>query len=201
MQIKITLTVFVFGLLGVRDKGGERVNRKIMVLISVVIIASLLLGSSVTACPICWHPPRVNSFQALWNAIFGVQDDVANLQAQVADLQAQIDALESGTPMGLPAADYDSGWVQMTDVTNVEWATLEVEHNLGTYDLLVYVYFNRGSETYCNLLPLSTTDNLCDVYWQTQGMNALDVQVPQLVGMESTLLSGIYIRVLIWKIP
>ena len=180
-------------------------KKKIVALISVILITSFLLGSSVTACPIYGRLPKGNPFQELWEAIFGVQDDVANLQAQVADLQAQIDALEPETPMGLPVADYDSGWVQIWDPTWDEpLLGLRIEHNLGTQDLFVYAYSDYVTDTGHRTMSFLFDEfgmGRSEFQWITQTLDANTVDVTY----EERPFAGpgfeIYVRVLVWKIP
>jgi hypothetical protein len=172
-------------------------KKKIVALISVILIASFLFGSSVTACPIYGRLPMKYSFQAVWEAIFGVQDDVANLQAQVADLQAQIDAFEPETPVGLPAADYDSGWIQIwSGASGIQLHGVTVEHNLGTSDLFVYAYFKGPSYSSSGLyLPWKLTVD--DFHWAST-TNELRGAIYWAEPLEDM---PILIRVLIWKIP
>jgi hypothetical protein len=79
-------------------KGGEKGNmrKKVVALAVVVTILSSLLGTAVLAATTEGTP-----FDEIWDAILGIQDDVADLQtqvdlqAQIADLQSQIDVLKA----------------------------------------------------------------------------------------------------------
>jgi hypothetical protein len=64
------------------------IKRKTIAIISVVVIASFLFGSIASAAT-----PEGEGLDALWDAIFGIQDDVEELQGQ-SDLEARVSYLE-----------------------------------------------------------------------------------------------------------
>lgn len=64
-----------------------KLNRKIVALVSVIMVTSFFFGTAVFAAA-----PEGSVLDELWDAIFGIQDDVEDLQEEV-DLQAQITAL------------------------------------------------------------------------------------------------------------
>jgi len=66
-----------------------KLNRKIIALTTIVLVATFLTGTVVGV-----RAPEDNPLDELWDAIFGIQDDVEDLQAQI-DLQAQVDELEA----------------------------------------------------------------------------------------------------------
>jgi len=65
-----------------------KINRKFVVLTSVIVIASFLLGSLLVVTA-----PEDTGLDALWDAILGIEENVAELEEQVG-VQAQIDEME-----------------------------------------------------------------------------------------------------------
>jgi hypothetical protein len=156
-----------------------RLNRKYVVVAAVIVLASFLFGTMAAAAP------SGRPFEDIWNAIFGIQDDVESLEAQVDELEASI-------LVGLPEPDFDSGWV------NAECGTEDIilTHNLGTRDLFVYIYYRMNDPT----IPspdYTATHNIRahEVYWFAYDYNAIKIGFthPDYVWQE--------IRVLIWAIP
>lgn len=64
-----------------------KIRRKTIAFLSIAIIIAFLLGSIATVAA-----PEDAGLEALWAAIFGIEEDVEDLQTQV-DYQAQIDEL------------------------------------------------------------------------------------------------------------
>ena len=156
-------------------------KRKYLVVATALMLASFLLGSALATGP-------GKPFVALWNAIFGLQDDVV-------DLQAQVDALEAEIPVGLNP-DYDSGWVWIHEGGPPTFP-LEIPftHNLNTRDLFVYFFFEMEDPT----LPppdYKATHNIliADVWWQTISEDAISLYIPRWEYPWQ------YVRVLIWEI-
>ncbi|MCK4477541.1 hypothetical protein KAU88_03310 [Candidatus Bathyarchaeota archaeon] len=137
-----------------------KLNKKIVTLTSVIAIISFLIGTALVAAG-----PE-DPLTEMWEAIFGIQDDVEDLQtqidlqAQIADLQSEVDVLKAqmefledpwivgppgpqgetgpqGALGGFDAPDYDSGWVSAAGWVNDRKS---FDHGLGTTDLFVYVY-------------------------------------------------------------
>lgn len=65
-----------------------KLNKRVIALASVIMIISFLLGTVVVAVA-----PEDSGLDAIWEAIFGIEEDVEDLQTQV-DYQAQINELE-----------------------------------------------------------------------------------------------------------
>jgi hypothetical protein len=137
-----------------------KLNRKIVALISVIMVTSFFFGTAVFAAA-----PEGNVLDELWGAIFGIQDEVDYLQDQV-DLQAQITELQlaivelqaqkgflsdpwidgrpgpqgetgpQGPSGGFGAPDYDSGWTPI----GRDSSTVFDDYSLETDDCLVYIY-------------------------------------------------------------
>jgi len=137
-----------------------KLNKKVVALTSAIAIISFLIGTALVAAG-----SEDSPLKEIWETIFGIQGDVqdlqtqVDLQAQIADLQSEVDVLKAqmefledpwivgpqgpqgetgpqGLPGGFHAPDYDSGWVSADWVNNRK----SFNHNLGTYDLFVYVY-------------------------------------------------------------
>ncbi len=156
-------------------------KRKYLVAATALILASFLLGSAFAFNP-------NNPFVALWNAVFGLQDDVG-------DLQAQIDSLATQIPVGLNP-DYDSGWVDAYLGTE---ETITFTHNLGSRDLFVYIYY-RMSDPFPPIPGEETwTHNYVseeEVYWIAGDLNEIVVYFNTVFNYWLQEM-----RVLIWKIP
>ena len=158
-----------------------KLKRKYVVVAAALLLSSFLLGTAVAA-------GTGNPFAALWNAVFGLQDDVSDLEARVNDLETM--------PTGLNP-DYDSGWVSadlgMTD-------TIAFTHNLGSRDLLVYIYYKAsdpfppipGEEVWTH--NYASEEN---VYWIAGSLNEIVVYFDYEFG--NYWLQEM--RILIWKIP
>ena len=155
-------------------------KRKHLVVATSLILASFLLGSALAAGP-------GNPLVALWNAVFGLQDDVV-------DLQAQIDALEAQMPVGLNP-DYDSGWVWLLEGPPTFPLELPFTHNLNTRDLFVYFYFEM-EDMFLPPHDYKATHNIleADVWWQTTSEDAINLYIPRWEYPWQ------YVRVLIWEI-
>jgi hypothetical protein len=183
-------------------------TRKIGALVvSLVVLSSLLTSSALAAAS------NGTPFNELWAAILGIRTDAAALQAEVdslqatveaqaaaiADLQAQIDAMGGGTA-GLPAPDYDSGWVPFA-ISETGTHYFYAEHGLNTKELVVYVY-GRTSEsgTWHQFNLNDFRDGVYQVahngaYWYCSTQNRITVITNDLDSY------WVQVRVLIWKIP
>jgi hypothetical protein len=64
------------------------IKKRTVLIMSVVVIVSFLIGSIVVAAA-----PEDTGLDALWDALFGLEEDVEELETQL-DLQAQIDDLQ-----------------------------------------------------------------------------------------------------------
>lgn len=65
-----------------------KLNKRVVALVSVIMIISFLIGTVVVATA-----PEDTGLDAIWDAIFGIEEDVEDLQTQV-DYQTQINELE-----------------------------------------------------------------------------------------------------------
>ena len=142
-------------------------NRTLVVVASVVLITSLLV------IPAAASGFRWDSFRSVWRAIFGLRRDIRELQNQA-------------------KPDFDSGWV-FADM-GIEDITLV--HNLGTRDLMVYIYYRMEDPTIPSA-DFKQTHNIraSEVYWEAYDSNEINIRFPysDYVWQE--------IRVLIWAIP
>lgn len=97
-------------------KGGEVKilikKKKMIALISIVVISSTILGTSVLAQKT--QQSNGQPFQELWNAIFGLQDDIGDLQPQLTDLQTQIN--DSQTQVSELQSQIDDLQTQLDDL-------------------------------------------------------------------------------------
>ena len=153
-------------------------RKKGALLIAIIMVASSLVGFAFAA-------PKGGPFQDIWDAIFGVQEDLYSLQSQV-------DALQANTMVGLSRPDYDSGWV----TAGLGYEDIILAHNLETRDLYVYIYYRMSDPT----IPspdYTITHNIraYEVRWAAYNYNEIEIGFPNpdYVWQE--------IRVLIWAIP
>lgn len=65
-----------------------KIRKKVVILVSVLLIASMLLGTAALA-----KGEKGNPFQQIWTAIFGIQDDVEDLQNQIDEIEIEIGAI------------------------------------------------------------------------------------------------------------
>jgi hypothetical protein len=79
------------------------------ILVSLIIVSTLLFGTLIVAAA----PEGVTDpFEELWNAIFGIREDVADLQddvdylGRIAELQSQVDTLQAKVDL------IDDPWIQ-----------------------------------------------------------------------------------------
>lgn len=83
-----------------------KLSRKTVALISIIIVTSFFFGTAVFAAA-----PEGTGLEALWDAIFGIEQDVEDLQSQ-ADLQAQIDDLKVETGILRELLDFlEDEWI------------------------------------------------------------------------------------------
>jgi len=121
------------------------------------------------------------------------------LQTTIRELETRISEIEAvQKPQGLPAPDYDSGWLAMEPESQ-----LTIEHGLNTYEILVYLV---GKQSYDDVVHqffwggfywhsseyVSTQKG---VWWFTEDESSINVwRQKDDAGYD-------FIRVYIWKIP
>jgi hypothetical protein len=86
-----------------------KIKKTRTILVSLIIVSTLLFGTLIVAAA----PEGVTDpFQELWNAIFGIREDVADLQddvdylGRIAELQSQVDTLQAKVDL------IDDPWIQ-----------------------------------------------------------------------------------------
>lgn len=141
-------------------------NRKVAIVISAILITSLFI------VPAAASGFRWDSFYNVWRAIF-------SLQRQVRALQSQMEP------------DYDSGWV----FANLGEEDITFIHNLGTRDLIVYIYY-RMEDPGIPSPDMKQTHNIraSELYWEAYDDTELTVRFP------NTDYVWQEIRLLIWAI-
>ena len=90
-----------------------------------------------------------NKIESLSNAFIAQLDskdtEIASLRDAMSDLEEQLSQIEASTAdpvIGFNTPDFDSGWVDIE-----QGGTVEVNHNLGTRNLFVYLI---GARTHAN---------------------------------------------------
>ena len=116
-------------------------------ILALVIISTFLLGSIVTAVP---TDGNENSLDALWERLFGVEEEVEEIADEVTLMSSNLDLLERihdlETRMavlencgceetnGFPEPDYDSNWVSIGKAVS-----LTLTHDLNSDNYFVYL--------------------------------------------------------------
>jgi hypothetical protein len=201
-----------------RSEAKMEKNKKKFIVLTTIILASFLFGSIVTAVG-----PEDSSFlEEVWNAIFGIEEEVEeisddvlvlksnlDLLERIHDLETRIALLENGGPNGepqFPAPSYDSGWHKLTAGQD-----LILIHNLDTTEYFVYFIVTEDEPTDSDpFVPTSfhnfgtggafvedyVIDRMYDLgtYWEAT-KNSIEIyRYPQ-----DTVCN--YARVILWKIP
>jgi hypothetical protein len=120
-------------------------NRKRVVILASIIIASFLFGSAVTAV----GPEETSFLEEVWSAIFGIEEEVSEISDDVLVIQSNLELLERIHELEIrltvlencgadinaqfPSPVYDSGWHPLTPGEH-----LILPHNLDTTDYFVY---------------------------------------------------------------
>ena len=157
-------------------------------------------------------------FDEIWEAIFGIHDDVEDIQSTLTELELvpgppgpegpegpvgpegplgeKGDTGNPG-PTGIMSPDYDSGWVSL----NINAFTF-FEHNLGTKDIFVYLLGKNieASGVVTHQLYFGGSEMAGyykGVRWSTSSENSNEVSVYRL--WDDLLWDEA--RVLIWKLP
>jgi hypothetical protein len=123
-------------------------------IILTIIIASFLFGSMVTAV----GPDNASFLEEVWNAIFGIEENVDEITQEVNILKNNIDLLEKIHDLEIriailencgpecettfPSPSYDSGWHKLTAGQN-----LILIHNLNTVEYFVYFIVTEEEPT------------------------------------------------------
>lgn len=123
---------------------------KIIVIFASLILTSFFLGSTTA------QPDNSNLLEDVWNAIFGIEEEVAiisddvlvletnfNLLERIHELEIRLAVLEncdtnggSNSESGFPSPDYDSGWHKLTPSASGS-EDLVLIHNLDTTEYVV----------------------------------------------------------------
>ena len=83
-----------------------KIKRKALVAISLIAIVALMVGTVIAAAP------EEDPFTAIWQAIFGIEEDVEDLQTEIdyldrlAELQSQVDTLQAKVDL------IDDPWIE-----------------------------------------------------------------------------------------
>ncbi len=188
------------------------IGKKIVGLAIVVMVCGLALVAA--------DKDNGNSLKDIWDAIFGVEEDVEDLSERM-DLLEKIYALEArvsvleecgeceqgpagppgpegpqGPPGGLGEPDYDSGWRGLHAGYPAKFS-----HSLGTRDLFVYIVgrsssgttlqVHYGGDTYYS----GATAIQRGAYWVASDDQYLQVyRLPDDLNWDE-------VRVLIWRLP
>lgn len=111
-------------------------KKRLIVLGSTLVLLMLLSGVGLySAGAIVTPPSKIPSgqFEAVWNAIIDLQNQITNVQAlesRINTLEARIAALEANQG-GSGEPDFDSGWITLSDLPTFVW------HYLGTDNIRV----------------------------------------------------------------
>jgi hypothetical protein len=190
-------------------------TRKRVVILASIIIASFLFGSAVTAV----GPEETSFLEEVWNAIFGIEEEVSEISDDVLVIQSNLELLERIHELEIrltvlencgvdvnaqfPSPIYDSGWHPLTPGEH-----LILPHNLDTTDY--FVYFLVTEEEPSDVFPFvpSTFHNFgtggafwefsgtpvdAGTYW-TASSNTIDIFRHADDGVCN------YARVMLWKI-
>jgi hypothetical protein len=194
-----------------------KTNEKQIVVTAIIIIASFLCGSLVTARFTNKYAYPVSSDQvraSLWDRLFGSTEadtitemaDVISLVLdqieKIHDLETRITVLEKCGPEcehKFPPPDYDSGW---HPIAKNEHLTLQ--HNLNTLDYLVYV-MQKDDEAFNEFHNFGTggafiEDYQIDVIIDAGTMWTASQNSIEIYRYNDDSVSD-YVRVLLWKIP
>ena len=104
------------------------------------------------------------------------------------DLQSQINEIDCKPGL---AVDYDSGWIAASSGDDIV-----LTHNLGTRDLMVYIYYRMEDPTIPSA-DFKATHNIRahEVYWFASEFDEVTIDFP------NTDYAWQEIRVLLWEIP
>ena len=193
-------------------------NKKNLLILASITGVLLIFGVIVTAAP----PDDTPFLEEVWNAIFGIENEVdqisedVNLLKMNLDLLEKIHALETRITVletcgpecesGFPSPCYDSGWHKLTPGQN-----LLLLHNLNTVDYFVYFIVTEDSPLDIDPFVPASFHNFgtggafvedyviersydLGTYWKAS-KNSIDVyRYP-----DDTVCN--YARVMLWKIP
>ncbi len=195
-----------------------KTNEKQIVVMAIVIIASFLCGSLVTATVTNKYAYPVSSAQvqaSFWSRLFGraQADEITEIAdiirlvldqiEKIHDLETRITVLEKCGPEcehKFPPPDYDSGWHPIDQNEH-----LTLQHNLDTMDYFVYLmkkdedsfteFHNFGSGgAFPDDFLLTETSYSLGTMWKAS-KNSIEIyRYPD--DMTSD-----YVRIMLWKIP
>jgi uncharacterized protein YdcH (DUF465 family) len=122
------------------------VKKNQLIILSFLVLSLFIVTSA-------YSKKNNNPFDRIWETVNKLIERVTtieeqNYQAQIYDLETMIYELEdriktvedNPTSVSFPEPDYDSGWVPLNNWPF--YATLT--HNLGTYDIFIYIIGGRG---------------------------------------------------------
>jgi len=195
----------------------ERNTKKVVILASIILV-SFIFGSIVTAV----GPDDASFLEEVWNAIFGIEEEVDEISDDVIVLQTNLDLLERiheletriailencgpDSEAQFPSPSYDSGWHKLTTGEH-----LILIHNLDTLEYFVNFVVTEEEPSDIDPFVPSTFHNfgtggafiedyVIDIqsdlgtYWKGT-KNTIDVfRYPDDVVCN-------YVRVMLWKIP
>jgi hypothetical protein len=194
----------------------EKNTKKVIILTS-IILASFVFGSFVTAV----GPEESSFLEDVWNAIFGLEEEVNEISDDVLVIQSNLELLERIHELEIriavlencgpdsdgqfPSPSYDSGWHPLTAGEH-----LILPHNLDTTDYFVYFVVTEEKPSDIDPFVPSTFHNFgtggafiedyadiqsdAGTYW-TGTKNTIDV-----FRYYDDVVCN-YARVLLWKIP
>jgi hypothetical protein len=138
--------------------------------------------------------------------LYNVNDTFTALLSRIADLETQLIILNA-SKLGKP--DYDSGWMNLLKATayysglfidHVNPTSTTLNHNLGTYDILVYVLAGDGTGRYVQIPSVVYPSTLVGggLFGQTQWFLTSQNQI-MLENWDYN--RAVPVHVMIWKIP
>lgn len=161
---------------------------------TILITGILLLTSTLAISGVFGNPnqnwDQGNPLDVLLSMINGHGDRITELETKILEQQAEIDALTNTAVPSSP--DYDSGWIDATDLP-----TIEIEHNQDTENVHVEIYARSGETQLPHQKYIGGSSQLpveYGAYWYGYDLNTVMVE-------KSTVDEWDYIRVVIWKLP